>query len=470
MMHAQAGTGGIRQRRARLLGLALAFLCLSVVCAHAEPVQITVFVSPSDGGYVLGDGSYAVGETVQLLAIPYAGYAFIGWTEEDRTISTDPSHVFPADRHRVVTARFTERTGQIGVNGRWTGGITLLPGFSVDTQRFELGFDQPPGASAWTTRMTATFSGDGDWTDLQFSGSGGLGDLRTSTGLTFDPLGSGYRSAFLAVQWTGEGMTVGFRASHAAMGGSPPGPYLLYTWTLRTGDLSLTARLEEPCGEGLALRDLQAQITGIELCCGVTLRGVMSFAACGFECIGLYANGIAVTDGLSVDLALRYCLDGKEVSLTPRWDPICLPCIVLYGDLEKGGVDLYGFKIRCCLSDFADPDCPECASVQCPPGSRVRSPYLEYVLASEPSKVPVGFQGDESSYVKVGFCDEGCCGGAFDLELTAFFAPIGSLFGLTRIVGYLALPWSEALRWQIDAEFNFVGGDTTFKLGWDYRF
>ncbi len=470
MIRAGGGMGGIGRRRVGLLCVAVALLWLSAVCVHGEPVKITVFVSPGDGGYVLGDGSYAAGEIVQLLAIPYAGYGFVGWTEEDRTISTDPSHIFPADRHRVLTARFTERTSQIGVNGRWTGGITLLPSFSVDPQRLELGFDQPPGPNAWSTRVSTTFSGDGEWTDLQFSGAGRLGDLRTSTGLTFDPLGPGYRSSFLAVQWTGQGLTVGFRASHTAMGGSPPGPNLIYTWTLRTGNLSITARLEEPCGEGLSFRDLQAQISGIEVCCGVTLRGVLSFAECGFECISLYANGITITDALSVDLALRYCLDGKEVSLTPRWEPICLPCIALYGDLETGGADLYGFKIRCCLSDFGDPDCPECASQQCPPGSRVRSPYLEYTLASEPSKVPVGFQGEESSYVRVGFCDEGCCGGAFDLELTAFFAPTGSLFGLTRVVGYVALPWSEALRWEINAEFNFVGGDTTFKLGWDYRF
>lgn len=444
---------------------------LVAVGVQAATFQISVWSTPMEGGTVLGDGVYSSGDLVELTAVAMSGYAFVRWTEDGQTISTDPSLFFAAERHRLLTAHFALQQAIIGFSGHWVGSLLLLPGLSVGAQRFELGLRHPQGSNVWDARVSASFSQDGDWTSLQFSGSGQLGDLRINTGLLFDPQGPSYRSSFLATQWTGQGMTVGFRADHTALGGSPPGPYLLYTWTLRTGTLSVTARLEEPCGQGLSFRDFRAQITGIELCCGITLRGVVSFAECGFECISLYADRIPVTDGLSVDVAVRYCLDGKEVSMTPRWDPICLPCVTLYGDLDQGGTDLYGIKIRCCLStDLSIPDCPDCPPTRCPPGSRVGSPYLEYVVATDPSKVPVGFQGDEFSYVKIGHCGEGCCGGAFDVELAAFFSPSGSLFGLSRIVGYLAVPWSEALRWTVDVEFDFVGGDTTLTLGWDYRF
>jgi hypothetical protein len=448
----------------------LLMLGASALVAHGASYQVTVLIVPADAGHVVGDGQYQTGEPVQLVAVPNTGFEFVRWTEEDVPVSADSIYSFVADRHRILTARFVSRAESMLFSGTWSGGLTVLPGFSLDTQRFDLQFVPQPGPTAWRARMSTSISGDGTWNDLQFGGSGRLGDIQLSTGLTFNPSASAYRSAYAALQWTGQGMTLGFRADHTAMGGSPPGPYLLYTWTLRSGSVSLTARLDETCDDGAAFRDITAQFTGIEVCCGISARGTVSISRDGFDYLRLSVSDLPVSDALSLDLQLMYTLDGKELTWTPRLAPFCTSCFTLYGDFELGKLDLDGLKIRCCLDDIDTPDCPDCSSSRCPPGSRVGVPYVEYVTATNPSKVPAGFKGAESSYLKFGSCGEGCCGGAFDLELAAFFAPTGGLFGLTRIVGYIAVPWTESLRWEIDAEFSLVGDDTSFKIGWDYRF
>jgi len=356
------------------------------------------------------------------------------------------------------------------ISGAWSGGLAVLPGFALDTQRFDLQFASQPGPTAWKARMSTSIFGDGMWKDLQFGGSGRLGDMQLSTGLTFNPSASAYRSAFAALQWTGQGMTLGLRVSHTAMGGSPPGPYLLYTWTLRSGSVSLTARLDETCDDGAAFRDMMAQFKGIEVCSGISARGTVSISKDGFDYLQLSVSDLRMSDALSFDLDLLYTLDGKELTWTPRLASLCTSCFTLYGDFEEGKLNLDGLKIRCCLDDIDASDCPDCSSSRCPSGSRVGVPYVEYVVATNPSQVPAGFKGDESSYLKLGSCGEGCCGGAFDLELTAFLAPTGGLFGLTRILAYAAVPWTERLQWKIAAEFSLVGDDTSFKIGWDYRF
>lgn len=442
------------------LGALIVSLAMATGWADEGPFQISVLVVPVDGGMVYRDGLYEAGETVRLTALPGPGYEFDRWEEGDVRLGEDPTLEFPADRDRVITAHFVPIPPTFGLAGRWSGTLDILPAIVLGRQRLELRFDQLQSVGAWGGRAALTFSGS-NWTNLQLSASGRLGEIQASTGLLFDPSSPSYRSAFVALMWRGQGLTTGVRVNHRLTGASPQEPHLLYSWMLRSGAVSLTMRLEER-GEGITFRDLAAQMLAIPVCCGIEARGFLALSKSGFDYLRLSVRELFWLDwgpGVSVDFDVRYTLSSKEVQVTPRLGDLCGPCVTGYGDFSfDTGFELYGYKILCCLGE------------PCPPGSRMRTPYFEFVTAFEPNRVPGGFRGDEFEYVKAGFCGPACCGGAYELELIAYFAPTGSLFGLTRVGTSFALPIAEGSRLELDVMFDLLGDVTNLKVGWDLRF
>lgn len=62
--------------------------------------SLTLFNVPSEAGIVFGEGTYEFHEQVQTEAIPYSGWSFLYWKDEnDNTVSDDPLYTFemPAD-------------------------------------------------------------------------------------------------------------------------------------------------------------------------------------------------------------------------------------------------------------------------------------------------------------------------------------------------------------------------------------
>ena len=91
-----------------------------------EPINIEVSASPVQGGTVTGGGMYNFGEVCTVSATANAGYYFVGWTENDETISYDSEISFVTLNDRNLVARFVQAI-EIG-EGTTTN--TYLPSYS----------------------------------------------------------------------------------------------------------------------------------------------------------------------------------------------------------------------------------------------------------------------------------------------------------------------------------------------------
>lgn len=105
----------------------------------------TVTVSTEGGGTVSGGGVYRESTNVTVTASPRSGYAFVKWTEEGNTVSTDAEYTFIITKDRNLVAVF-QSAYRITVNttsgGTATGDGTYAEGASVVlTATAEAGYD-----------------------------------------------------------------------------------------------------------------------------------------------------------------------------------------------------------------------------------------------------------------------------------------------------------------------------------------
>ena len=83
--------------------------CITVT--RATPTfTISASANPTEGGSVTGAGTYDLGEGVNLVATPAAGYRFTNWTENGTVVSTNANYQFTASADRTLVANFTQRT------------------------------------------------------------------------------------------------------------------------------------------------------------------------------------------------------------------------------------------------------------------------------------------------------------------------------------------------------------------------
>ncbi|MCR4392709.1 MAG: hypothetical protein NUV94_08165, partial [Candidatus Acetothermia bacterium] len=401
-------------RRRWLKGLGLLVVALGVgLAARGQPatVWIGVLVTPAEGGTVVGDGPRPLGATVRLTAVPSWGYFFQGWYEDRAHLGAAPTLEFTAERDRVLEARFERIPQSFTLGGSWQGSVALLPSPSLERANFDLRYVLRYGKDSWSWRAVANFVGP-QWTNLQLHGAGNLGEIQAGGGLTFDPSIPAYRTAYLALLLRTPGLITSLRVTHYAQAGTPPGPYLLSTLTLRSGTLSLTARFEEKEG-GIAFRDATAALSPWEVCCGITATLTSSVTKSGFSYLQLTVDDLVhLCCGLSLGFAVKFTPGSKEVSVLPKWVGPCEGCLTLYGNAlwdpatsTWSGIAVHGIKVYCCWGGSC-------------PGGAISSPYVEFATAFDPALVPGGFEGDEFEYVKFGLCGPGCCGGSYSAEGT----------------------------------------------------
>ena len=120
----------------------------TLVANFAAAFTITTSSAATDAGFTLGDGEYASGASVTVVATPNTGYRFVDWTQNDVPVSTSASYSFNAGTNRVLVGNFT-----------------------VDSTSFTFDFDSgaPPLSIGQTTpfeqasgTLTASFSGTND--------------------------------------------------------------------------------------------------------------------------------------------------------------------------------------------------------------------------------------------------------------------------------------------------------------------
>ena len=92
---------------------------------------ITVTANPTEGGTVVGEGSYNEGETVTIEATPNNGYIFVNWTKNGTEVSANATHSFTATESATYTANFIARY-VITVNANPAEGGTVEGGGSYE--------------------------------------------------------------------------------------------------------------------------------------------------------------------------------------------------------------------------------------------------------------------------------------------------------------------------------------------------
>jgi hypothetical protein len=215
----------------------------------------------------------------------------------------------------------------------------------------------------------------------------------------------------------------------------------------------------DPFPGGFEFRYLKLSAEGVPLCCGISLDLGFSFTKEGFDELSATLKSIPICCGISFDASVTFTTTQKTVAIKPKWEGIT-GCFTVYGDAnfqEPGtvrGIEIYGFKVRC--------DLAECN-------------YLEILTAFDAAKVEEIlekdiFQNDEYEYVALGFCGAGCCGGKWQLNLSAYFKrPSGTLFGLSRILADFSLPIMANLT--VEAGLSApVGGLASLTVGWTFTF
>ena len=111
-----------------------AMSCTLTAKFEPEEYGITLLSNPEEGGYVIGSGIYAYGETVTVSAVSNEEYEFINWLENGIEIITDSEYTFTVTGSRTLTGNFETYdivilSGTPGCGA--SGGGTYRPGIEV---------------------------------------------------------------------------------------------------------------------------------------------------------------------------------------------------------------------------------------------------------------------------------------------------------------------------------------------------
>jgi uncharacterized repeat protein (TIGR02543 family) len=83
----------------------------TIIVTEVQEYNVTVQINPANSGTVSGEGMYAENDTVTLTATANNGYHFTGWSEDDNTVSTEPTYSFTmGNADRTLTANFAVNT------------------------------------------------------------------------------------------------------------------------------------------------------------------------------------------------------------------------------------------------------------------------------------------------------------------------------------------------------------------------
>lgn len=86
--------------------------------------DVILNAAPAEGGAVTGEGSYPAAGEVILTATPATDFAFVCWTENGDTLSTEATYTFTIDADRIITANFKSTVGVGNMAGEK---ITISP-------------------------------------------------------------------------------------------------------------------------------------------------------------------------------------------------------------------------------------------------------------------------------------------------------------------------------------------------------
>ena len=363
-------------------------------------------------------------------------------------------------------------------SGSWDTNIKLLPSPSLDYTKLTLKYTD----LGFTITSVSTFTGAG-FTDQSFSLSGNFGPFEVSGAMYFLPTGTQtiswkcdtqtgeipitgpkYKSANLQAKLSFGGISITSKVEHWAWPfllaqsccsypSQTPSSYMLYTNTIVLDPFTLVLRFDDCC-TGIAFKDLTLDVTGIGLCCGISLDAEFNFTKAGFGYLSFSGISIPLCCNVSLSATVKFTTEGKEISPKLSFGGFADACFTVYGDVVQTqnriweGIAIYGWKIKCTLGDCS---------------------YVEFLTALDVTAVEkiVGdiFKDNEYEYMKLGFCGAGCCGGQYTVDLSVFFQKTGSLFGITRIGANMSIPVMS--NFTVKVAFTST---PTLDVGWVFTF
>ena len=89
---------------------------------------ITATANPSNGGTIMGSGTYNYGQTCTLTATPATGYNFIKWTKNGTQVSTSTSYSFTVTEAANLVAHFQLQSFTITATANPSNGGTITGG------------------------------------------------------------------------------------------------------------------------------------------------------------------------------------------------------------------------------------------------------------------------------------------------------------------------------------------------------
>ena len=107
--------------------------CTLVANFAAANVEINATADPVEGGTIEGAGTYDMGETVTLEAIPAADYNFVNWTENGQIVSEEMVYEFVATSSRNLVAHFAIENAV----GEHIQGLMIYPNPAQDKLNIE---------------------------------------------------------------------------------------------------------------------------------------------------------------------------------------------------------------------------------------------------------------------------------------------------------------------------------------------
>lgn len=422
--------------------------------AASGEYSVVVLADPPEGGVAMGGGNYPEAANVEVEATPNAGYCFVNWTVEGVEVSSSSVYQFSATASCTLVAHFEPIPYTVGVSAKWKSNLHILPTFVVDNSKLDFVYTFGYRSDTWQLNTGLLFK-DSGFTGLSLSGRGQIGPARISFGLSFDPSVARYRSAYLSAMAFIDGLGLSGRVQHSSGPTNLQSPRMHYIGTLSADPLTLTVSFQDD-STGICFKDVVARLKGLW-----HGNATLLFTKYGFEYVEYKARDLfSICCGISFDVSVKLTVDENEVSISPKWKDVGEGCIKVYGDVlgadnTVSGFELYGAKIRY----SSDERCLK---------AKILYPYMEYVIALQPKKLAwAGFKGDESEYIKLGFCGSGCCGAGYSVELTSYFQPSGTLFGLSRVLANAFVPITDNFVLNVALGVNIVSGEPTLDLGWE---
>jgi hypothetical protein len=100
---------------------------IQITGGGTQTYTVNVSANPTNGGNVMGGGTYDQGQQCTVSATPALGYTFTNWTENGNVVSTQANYTFTVNNNRTLVANFQviPQNYNISVSANPTNGGTV---------------------------------------------------------------------------------------------------------------------------------------------------------------------------------------------------------------------------------------------------------------------------------------------------------------------------------------------------------